>query len=255
MNYIFGLLETQTGAVATDFEDVPAEMGALALVAAGPATLICGHGASHQIRAKRRNLLAHARVLETAARFGTVLPMRFGMTAECIESVSDRLRLQEHAVSGEFDRLSGQVEFGVRAAFPKQAVLAAMLSEEPALLHERDRLKARSTPDRMQTAEFGRRIAERLERRRWDAQHNMLSRLATVWRDHTVRVPDEDVQVLAADVLAPAADHDAMAAEIEAAAAASGFAPDAEPSVRIVGPMPPYSFVRLSLGMADEAAA
>ena len=255
MIYLYGLLEPGTQAQSDAFLDVPPQLGTLELVDAGAATLICGRSAEGTIRAKRRNLLAHAKILETAAEFGTVLPMRFGMTVRDTDEVARQLSSKARDVACEFDRLRGQEELGIRVAFPREAALEATIAVEPALARERDRLLAQGTPDRMKAAEFGRRIGERLERRRTDAQREILSRLGDAWREQVVRTPEEDVQILSADVLVPRNGQEKLAADVEHAAASSRFAPGSEPQVRIIGPMPPYSFVRLALGAPDEVAA
>ena len=255
MIYLYGLLELGASVDALCVDEMPEALGTLDFVEVGPARLICGRDVPGPIRAKRRNLLAHARVLEGCAEIGTVLPMRFGMTESSLEAVADRLEPCASEVAREFDRLRDREEIGVRVSYPKEPALEAALAADPTLARERDRLLSQTAPDRMQAAEFGRRIAERLERRRTDAQHAILVELGHAWLDQVVLAPEDDTQVLSADVLLRKGCRDRLAAEVERAAKASSFAPGSEPSVRIIGPMPPYSFVRLTLGEPEDVAA
>ena len=71
---------------------------------------------------------------------------------------------------------------------------------------------------------------------------------------HVLRAPEDDVQTLAIDALVSASRAEGLAARIETLARSSAFAPGAEPLVRLVGPGPAYSFVRLTLDTAQRAA-
>lgn len=250
MIYLYGLLEPGARAETADLTGVT---GPVVFTDLGPAVLAHGAPAAPDILPKRRHLLAHARVLETLAWSGTVLPMRFGMTCS-LDEVAATVAAEAQAIATQFARLRGHVEYGIRIRLSREEALAAALVEIPALAAERDRLLS-YRPGHPAVADFGRRLAELLDRRRATAQRALLARLAPLLADHVLRVPDSDVEVLAIDALVPETAVAGLAEALDAAARAIDFAPGAEPEIRLVGPGPAYSFVRLTLGTAGREAA
>lgn len=254
MIYLYGLLEPGAAPPA----DLPGMAGVTGRVELSPlpqGTLIHSAHDGAEIRPKRRNLLAHTRVLESAALAGPVLPMRFGMWAADLAEMADLLAGQKAPVTAAFERIRGQVELGVRIDFPREAALLATLEAAPDLAAERDALIAAARPNHFAQAEFGRKLAERLDARRGAAQKALIGWLRPQITAHVLGKPESDVQVLAADVLIPEGEQEVFAAAVEALAAASDFAPGAEPQVRIVGPVPPFNFVHVKLSPDRTEAA
>lgn len=245
MIYLYGVLPGGTDRCAVP-EMSDGVTGPVRIADAGPFRLVYGPSDDHEIAPKRRRLLAHARTLEACAQHAPVLPMRFGLTAPDIETVAKTLTAQETVLSTAFETVAGRAEFGVRVDLARPSALTAAIAAEPDLAAEHARLAA-GPPARRAAADFGRRLADRLDRRRAAAQRTMISELRRDWTRHLVRAPETDVQILAVDALFPPAEAQAVARRVEEAARATGFAPDAEPTVRMVGPNPPYSFVDLHL--------
>ncbi|ARZ70847.1 gas vesicle synthesis protein GvpLGvpF [Streptomyces albireticuli] len=81
-----------------------------------------------RLRPKRRDLLAHQRVLAEVGRWSTVLPMRFGSVSDSDEKV--RAVLAEHAerYREQLDRLTGRVEYNVKAVHREEVVLHLVLA-------------------------------------------------------------------------------------------------------------------------------
>ncbi|ARE42204.1 putative gas vesicle synthesis protein [Rhodovulum sp. P5] len=254
MIYLYGLLEPgcEVPEALTGLDGVT---GPVDLTPLPQGTLIHGAHDGTEIRPKRRYLLAHTKVLETAASDAPVLPMRFGMWAKDVAEVADLLDAREGQIVSAFDRIRGQVELGLRIDFPREAALFATLQAEPALAAERDKLMAARTPNHFAQAEFGRKLAERLDARRGAAQKELLAWLRPQLTSHVLGKPESDVQVLAADVLIPADQQQTFAAAVEALAAVCDFAPGAEPQIRLIGPVPPFNFVKVSLSPHRTEAA
>lgn len=253
MIYLYGLLEPGHPADPAALAALDGVTGPIVLTDFPNARLLHGPAGEADILPRRRLLLAHARVLEGLAAQGATLPMRFGMRAD-FSAIAAVLSAQVAEVAAQFDAVRGRAEFGIRVSFPRAAALAATVADDPALAATRARLAARGAAGRMETADFGRALAERLDRRRAAAQRELLAALAPELTDHVLRAPEDDVQVLAIDALVPEDRAERLAPRIEAFARGSAFAPGAEPQVRIVGPGPAYSFVRLTLGTARWAA-
>jgi hypothetical protein len=251
--YLYGLLEPGHPVDLAALAALEGVTGPIGVMDLSTALLVYGPAASGDILPRRRLMLAHARVLETLTGQGAVLPMRFGMRAD-IAAVTSVLSAQAAQISAEFDTVRGCAEFGIRVSFPREPALSATIAQDPALDAERARLTGRGAAARMETAEFGRMLAERLDRRRAASQRALLAVLAPELAGHILRSPEEDVQVLAIDALVHQTCAEGLAARVEDLARTSAFAPGAEPRVKVVGPGPAYSFVRLKLETARWAA-
>jgi hypothetical protein len=253
MIYVYGLLEPGHPADASMLAEQEGVTGPVGLTDLPMARLVHGPAGPDEIVPRRRLLLAHARVLEALAAAGSVLPMRFGMRADGAALV-DMVTAQAAQVAEQFNAVLGCNEYGIRVSFPRGAALSAVMTEDPALAAERARLAARGGAGRMEAAEFGRALAERLDRRRAAAQRELIAALAPEFAGHVLRAPEDDVQALAIDALVPKSREEGLARRVECVARRNGFAPQAEPLVRLVGPSPPYSFVRLTLETTSTAA-
>jgi hypothetical protein len=253
VTYVYGLLEPGHPANPGTLAGQEGVTGPIRLTDLPTARLVHGPAVTGEILPRRRLLLAHARILEVLARVGSVLPMRFGMQADPA-ALGAVLAAQAEEVEKQFDAVRGCAEYGIRVSFPREAALSVIVSNDPDLASERARLAERGGTGRMEAADFGRRLAERLDRKRAAAQRELLTALAPDLAAHVLRAPEDDVQTLAIDALVSASRAEGLAARIETLARSSAFAPGAEPFVRLVGPGPAYSFVRLTLDTAPRAA-
>jgi hypothetical protein len=255
MMYLYGLLA----------QDAPPDTGVLAGLdgVTGPARslptaaghLILGDVPEARILPRRKHLLAHARVLERCMRFGPLLPMRFGMVVDDSDGILAMLEAARPTLQRQFELVAGHAEFGLKVALPRQEALEATLAAEPALAAERRRLAETARPPHLAAADFGRRLAEALDRRRGVAQKAITAAIAPRCRAHVLATPEEDVQVLHLHALLPPDEAEDLAARAQEAAADSGFAPGATPRVRLVGPVPPFNFTRVAIGSPRSEAA
>ena len=252
MIYLYGLTDTQPSA------DRLAELrGVTGPVEAAPSQfgwLIFGPFDGDELLPKRRHLLAHTRVLETVGQDATVLPMRFGMQANSADEFSALASDHVAEIMSTFDRLRGQVELGLRVDFPRDAALDATLDADPALAKVHASLVKLKQAPHFEAAAFGQKLADGLDRRRADTQRILLDHLRPHLTEFAVKAPESDVQVLAIDVLVPATSQTDLAEVLgNAVRAVSDFAPGAEAAIRIIGPVPPFTFVNLTLSPAKAA--
>jgi hypothetical protein len=254
MIYLYGLLEPGSEDPRAALESAEGVTGPITITDLGAALVVHGPSDSCEILPRRRHLLAHARVLEALSGAGAVLPMRFGMVGQDLGELAGILARQRAEIRAQFDVVRGCAEYGIRVTFPRPAALSALVAADAQLAAERGRIAAGRGARRMEAADFGRRLADRLDRRRALAQKEILAQLAGDLAAHVLRAPEEDVQVLALDALVRNGRAEALAARIEAAAHGTGFATDEEPEVRLIGPSPAYSFVRLTLDTDRRAA-
>lgn len=253
MIYLYGLLDSENGKTVP--EGVSGVTGDVETAFLPQGHLIYGRHDGVEIPAKRRNLLAHARVLETFQTLGTVLPMRFGMIAASIEEAASLIAEQSDTIREQMTRLNGLVELGLRVSFDRDTALAHQLERYPELARERTRLQASTRHGHFDHAEFGRKLGEALDRHRTDTQRKLLSALKPHVRDLVLRAPEHDSQVLAADILISASAQEDFAEKVMAFANECGFGGGSEAFIKIVGPVPAYNFVRLSLAAPSEQAA
>jgi hypothetical protein len=190
------------------------------------------------LRAKRRDLDAHHRIVGTLAAVGPVLPMRFGTIAVDDAAVERELASDSARFHELLDRVDGKVELNVRAAHDEDAVVRDVLFGDAALRRRNDALRAHGGGSYEERIAFGQSVAAAVDARSaHDAAH-----LIDALRPHA-----------AATVLGPAVDGCFVNVSFLVAAAArqrfdeslarlrhdlSGVA-----AVRVHGPLPPYSFV------------
>jgi hypothetical protein len=255
MIYLYGLLAKTPAASCETILGISGVTGPVELAVTDLGYLVFGQAETGTLAPKRRNLMAHARVLEACQEHGDLLPMRFGMTARDTDEITQTLALNASEIEAQFTRIHGKVEYGIKINYPHEAALHATISANPALEAEHGKLRAMHRPPHFATAEFGRRLAEALDRRRTDAQRKVLSMLTDLCRDHVLSTPEDDAQILNFHVLAPREMGDVLAQEAQTAASATRFVPDHDAQVRLIGPEPPFHFVQMALETASEEPA
>lgn len=254
MIYLYGLLRPTC-------PDLPAAglgpgvTGPVRIATAAGIPVIHGPPPEGELLPRRKLLLTHARVLESAMDLGTVLPMRFGMTCGSLPEIGALLDARRDAVEDEFRRLSDHVQFGLRIDAPEALALARTLDGQPALVAEHRRLQALGPGAQFQKAEFGRRLGEALAGRRSRAQAAALGLLVPLATEHALLAPETDTQALRAEFLVPRHAIDSFTRRAEAATDACTLAGPGSATARLVGPGPAYHFTRLALTPAETPAA
>jgi hypothetical protein len=191
------------------------------------------------VRGLRRDMRAHAAVLNHLAGFATVLPFQFGVVLPSEAAVVGRLLEPRcRALVEHLKRLEGAVEVSLKATYVEDRVLSEVVTENP-------QLGARGGSGRSYQAkmELGRRIAAAIQAKQARDARSLLDVLRPLVRDVRVSEPASDLMVLNASLLVGRdglSSFDRTLAQL-----------DAEEGHRIkldcVGPLPPYSFANLSL--------
>jgi Gas vesicle synthesis protein GvpL/GvpF len=195
------------------------------------------------VRARRRELLAHSEVLGTALERGTVLPLSFGTVFESADAVvRDFLAPRKEELRKLLRELEGRVELRVKAFYREETILAEVVRENPRIARLREGVRA--GPD---AATYGLRIelgelvaAELRARSRRDGEA-ILDRLRPL--SLAVEVDDEPIehQVLRASFLV---ERDRLGAFDETMDDLARRE-DGRIHFTYVGPLPPHSFVSL----------
>ena len=196
------------------------------------------------VRARRSDLLAHMDVLGAALERGTVLPLRFGTVFESEESlVADFLAPRHDELVSLLRDLDGKVELRVTANYHQDAVLAEAVQENGRIGRLREATRGVTGPHPA-LIELGELVAAEVQARTARDSRVLLERL----RKHALRyeVGQEPIEyeLLRASFLVERKRLPKFESELETFAAEHAGRAD----VRLVGPMPPHSFVTLTHG-------
>jgi len=190
------------------------------------------------LRAKRRDLETHHRIVDALGEAGPVLPMRFGMLADDDGSVQANLASGADHYRELLAGVEGKVELNVKAVHREDALLRELLLEHRTLRERNDALRADGGGTHADRVAFGERLAAAMDDRRARDAQRVLAEL----RPHAAQVslaPPASGCFVNASFLVPTAARGGFAGAL--ARLQRELSQVAE--VRVHGPLPPYSFV------------
>ena len=201
--------------------------------------------AGERLRVRRRDLLSHLRVLETAFGEATIVPCAFGMVLRSREAVeTDLLAARRSELLALLERLDGRVQLNVTASYDEEAVLKEIVQNDAEIARLRSRSRQLGAAGHFESIRLGELVASALGARRASDAQRLLDSLAPETEDMAVESRG-DTTVLKASFLVERDRCDRFDAALEALAAAEA------PRVTFesIGPLPPTAFAAL------EAAA
>ena len=187
------------------------------------------------VEATRRNLLAHADVVEQLHEEAVVLPARFGHVLESREEVFELLALPE--IERLLQQHEGRCELALKGSY-EESVLAEVGAELQPL---RDAYRAE--PSVEAGIALGEAVGQELAERRARDESLVLDALGPLVLDAVVTEPAGE---LGAFDLALLVERDRVE-PVEARLEELGARLSPPLHFKLVGPLPPYSFVRLGL--------
>jgi hypothetical protein len=190
-----------------------------------------------EIRPKRRDVVAHQAVQERLMADGTPLPMQFGYTAPDDETVRQVLKEQEDTYRPALERVQGCAEYNVKASQEEDYLLREILDDSPQARRLNEEILGGSQHPSL-PLELGRMIADEVELRHMNTADELVRALAPLGQEHALHVPGGE-DFLNLSLLVP---RDGAAALLNAHDELVRTH-DASLSVRLTGPLPPYSFV------------
>ncbi|WP_354645320.1 GvpL/GvpF family gas vesicle protein [Kitasatospora camelliae] len=120
---------------------------ALRIVSAGPLCAVVSD-APQDLRPKRRDLMAHQAVQEQLMAGGTVLPLRFGLTAPDDEAVRAALEERREEYIQRLTELEHCAEYHLKAAIDEDTLLRQILQDSAEARQLNDSIKAgNASPD------------------------------------------------------------------------------------------------------------
>ncbi|MFF9780666.1 GvpL/GvpF family gas vesicle protein [Streptomyces nigrescens] len=188
-----------------------------------------------QLRARRRDLLAHQELLLALSEGGPVLPMRFGMVAPDETVIRRQLADAEERHLAALESLAGRVEINVKA-MPANDSLAALVKGDATIRGLREEVRRR--PSYEANMRLGEAVATTLSRRAAEAGQEIVRELKP-WAHAVCPGPEVSGCQVNVSFLVGRSDSAEFAAEAER------LAQDRSERVelRVAGPLPCYSFL------------
>jgi gas vesicle protein GvpL/GvpF len=224
------------------------------LIASGACVAVASDVADAFVEATAVDLQRHSDVLqELSSRATALVPLRFGTVYPDDEAV--RRKLLEGR-GGELQtllrRVENRVEARVKAFYVEETVLSEIVAEQPQIAELRRRTQALPPDatyyDRIRLGEL---VASALAAKRGRDSEELLAALAPIAVDHVVEEEPHEWSMLTASFLLERSaleDFNSAVAEIAEAA-------ERRLQLRCVAPLPPYSFVSVSLEPLEAEAA
>ncbi|MEV5507017.1 GvpL/GvpF family gas vesicle protein [Streptomyces orinoci] len=233
--YVYGITR-ETTALPKGLAGVGEPPAGLRLVTGGGLAAVVSD-CPEQLRPKRRDLLAHQKVVTELAREAPVLPLRFGSVSDDDRRVGEVLTERAERYAGQLDRLDGRVEYNVKAVHQQDAVLHLVLADDPelrALTEANRRAGGGSYDDRLRVGEL---VAARVkEREQWDAE--LLTQVLEPLAEECRPGPESSGWFVSLSFLVREAEADRLLNAVGRLGKAYTHL-----ELRVNGPLPPYSFV------------
>ncbi|QNS03266.1 GvpL/GvpF family gas vesicle protein [Streptomyces xanthii] len=234
--YVYGIVSAEHPALPDDLAGIGEPARTVRTVTEGPLTAVVSE-APDGLRPKRRDLLAHQKVLADAVRGGPVLPMRFGSVAPDDKAVAEVLSERSEHWLERLSALDGKVEYNVKAQHDEEALLHLLMAENAeirALTEENRKAGGGSQEDRLRLGETV--VAAVQEREARDAAE--LQRLLEPGAEAVAAGPGGTGGLANLSFLV---DERASTPLLTAVAEVRRTRPHLE--LKVTGPLPPYSFV------------
>lgn len=187
------------------------------------------------VEATRRNLLAHADVVEQLHEEAVVLPARFGYMLESREEALELLGLAE--IEQLLERHARTCELTLKGTYEESVLAEVGAALDPL------REAYRAAPSVEAGIALGEAVGEGLADRRARDQALVLSELRPLALDVLTSEPAGEFAAFNAALLVERGGVEAVETQLEQLAAR--MSPPLH--FKLVGPLPPYSFVRLQM--------
>src|SRR6266550_7684103 len=193
-----------------------------------------------KVRARRADLLRHFDVLGTAFEQGTVVPLRFGIVFDGEAAlVRDFLEPRHEELVRLLRELRNRVELRVTAHYREDAILAEIVHTNHRVAALRDATRERGAQPLLM--ELGELVSAELQARTARDVRAILERLRPIALEYDLDAEPIEHQVLRASFLVERKRMTAFGAAMEDLASEQAARVD----FKVVGPLPPHSFVSL----------
>ncbi len=248
--YLYALVRQNT--LTLPLDPAPPLVGGanvpLRLTGAGAVAALWSPLEQSTVEPRRRDLLAHTKVLEAAMVQTLVLPVRFGIAVPADDLVKLLARHQAE-IDAALERLTGKMEVGLKVEWHLPEVLVKLLDLDPELQRLKQ-LTARNGGYH-ERLRFGEMMAAKAQAARALLAQRILTELAphiTATEEKLISVSAENLVLDAAFLLDTARLPDfERALEVLDAALANDPTVGNPLAFKLVAPVPPFTFASLRL--------
>ncbi len=198
-----------------------------------------------QYESRRRNMMAHTKVLEEAMEEFTILPIRFGTVAPTPEAVTEKLLKPRYDELVQLlDDMEGRVELGLKAFWYEEVIFNEVVEENPPISRLRDSLVGR-TPEETyyERIQLGEMIEEAMTKKREEDADKILSHLAPLAQQTQTNEIITDRMVLNAAFLVD----EGREPEFDEVVQTLDDEMEQRMMFKYVGSVPPYNFVNITV--------
>jgi hypothetical protein len=197
------------------------------------------------VKASRRNLMSHSRVLQSVIAQSCVLPMRFGVVMPSREVVATELLEAHRELLEEHLRvLEPYVELDVRGLAAEHELLQAIVAERPDIARLRAAIEGRPVESTYhESIRLGELVAHAVAEKREQIAEHVLATLEPLAAAARPNDPVHEQMVANVAFLVERERIDEFDAAVDALGRELS---DPEVRVRYIGPLPPHNFVDLA---------
>ncbi|WP_406213032.1 GvpL/GvpF family gas vesicle protein [Streptomyces decoyicus] len=193
--------------------------------------------APEELRPKRRDLAAHQAVQERLMADGTVLPLQFGFTTTDDEAVRAVLKERAEEFTERLEALEGCAEYHLKAAQDEDAMLRQILQESDEARSLNDQIKSGTGSPDLPMA-LGELVAQEVEARQQQLASVVLDALRGFAREESGSQTTGNDFLSVSFLVERDTEKSFLAAEQDLA---KELGEDFD--LRLLGPLPAYSFV------------
>jgi hypothetical protein len=216
------------------------------LIASGTCAAVASDAPGAFVEATAVDLQRHSDVLqELLSRASALVPLRFGTVYPDDAAVRrDLLDGRREELEALLDSVENRVEARLKVFYAEEVVLAEIVANEPQIAELRRRTQSLPPEatyyDRIRLGEL---VASALAARRRRDADELLARLAPIAVDHVVEDEPHEWAVFTASFLLERSTLE----DFDSAVSTIAEAADRRLQLRCLAPLPPYSFVSVSL--------
>jgi len=215
----------------------------------GPLAALVSDLPAPEVRASRRALYSHLRVLESAFAATPIVPLPFGTVIESDEAVRDQLlRRRETELVELLSRIEGLSQFTLTARYDEERVLREIVAADARLLQLREQSRGAGEAAHAARLRLGELVASSLQLVGEQDAHSVVAAIGPVV-EHVDVADGRLDRILRAEVLV----RRDKAAAFETTVAQLADGAGGRILFELVGPLPPTSFIE-RLRVAEEPA-
>ncbi|MFF3325620.1 GvpL/GvpF family gas vesicle protein [Streptomyces sp. NPDC002889] len=193
--------------------------------------------APDDLRPKRRDLMAHQAVQDSLMSDGTVLPLRFGLTAPDDETVQATLKERAAEYTDRLAALNGCAEYHLKVKQDEESLLRRILDESSMARDLNNQLRRGEGGPELQVT-LGELVAQEVQARQEALASGVIEALRPFSRDHDPSPPTGEDFLSVSFLVAEDQEEQFLTTELSVANQMGD-----EFEFRLNGPLPPYSFV------------